>query len=224
MREFKRRQQQLTRELRSFGEAEKVEEDAFRVLRKRVHEDKDRVVLDLLNKAITQRRLEFAWRRAADTSKLVADETEMYHTLLDKITAETKRYAKEHKVFVVLHVNTPRLADVTVPALPAPPSQTAGAPTPIPPPPAATPAPIMPAAAPAQQAGDLPPPVASALAAPLILPMAPMVPRHREAWDEKVIYLAGRDSYEEIDISEEILKRLNSADVKNERSAEQMLN
>jgi beta-lactamase regulating signal transducer with metallopeptidase domain len=220
MREFQRRQQWLTRELRSFAKVENVEEDAIRVLRKRVHEEKDGVVRDLFDKAIMQRKMEFAWRRAADTSKLVADETEMYHTLLDKIVAETARYAKEHKIFTVLSVNTPRLADVTIPALPAPPSQAAGAPTLTPPPPAATPAPIMPAAAPAQQAALLPPPMAWAPAAPLPPPMAPMVPRHREAWDEEVIYLLGRDSAQEIDISEEILKRLNSTDVKNEKLAD----
>jgi beta-lactamase regulating signal transducer with metallopeptidase domain len=93
----------------------------------------------------------------------------------------------------------------------------------VPPPPAsssADPTPAPPAAPPAQ-AAVLPPPLASALAAPLPPPAARMVPLYREAWNEEVIYVDGRVTAQEIDISKEILKRLNSAGVKHERPAAQ---
>jgi hypothetical protein len=249
MREFQTDRQKLKSDLQALEKARAQQEEEIRFLQRRVDEEKDHAARDRLLERISLKRFYISIGLSTEDAKLVIQERNMYHRLLGKILGEIGLYAKAHQIFVVRRTDLsihPDLPPDPVPGVAAPTSQLPAIvgelvlcrsadghaytvticdgkiwkPAMLPPPPAsssAAPTPA-PAAATRAQAAVLPPPMASALAAPL---PPPMVPRHREAWDEEVLYVADRGNSQEIDISEEILKRLNSADVKNDRPAEQ---
>jgi beta-lactamase regulating signal transducer with metallopeptidase domain len=172
----------------------KEREELVRTAKQRIAAEKDPLIKDLLEKGITEKRAEMS---REVNPKAAEDEQQVKHRLYEKIMAEINRYAQERQLLTVRRVDfgnrTTGMVGVTGLALgrerlfintTVAQKLTATA-----------------SAAPAEQLNQ----------ALVMLNIAPSQPN---TWDQEVIYVAGRDGAQEIDISDEIAKRLNAADEK----------
>jgi beta-lactamase regulating signal transducer with metallopeptidase domain len=172
----------------------KEREGLVRTAKERIAAEKDPLIKDLLEKGIAEKRAEMS---REVNPKAAEDEQQVKHRLYDKIMAEINRYAQERQLLTVRRVDfgnrTTGMVGVTGLGLgpeklfintTRPQKLTATA-----------------SAAPAEQLNLV----------SVMLNIAPSLPN---TWDQEVIYVAGRDSAQEVDISDEIAKRLNAADEK----------
>jgi hypothetical protein len=172
----------------------KEREGLVRTAKERIAAEKDPLIKDLLEKGIAEKRAEMS---REVNPKAAEDEQQVKHRLYDKIMAEINRYAQERQLLTVRRVDYGNRATgmVGVTGLGLGPEKlfinttrpqklTATA-----------------SAAPAEQLNLV----------SVMLNIAPSLPN---TWDQEVIYVAGRDSAQEVDISDEIAKRLNAADEK----------
>jgi beta-lactamase regulating signal transducer with metallopeptidase domain len=210
MHQFQREQAELKASLAEIERREAGEAGDIEIAKKRLDQETDIGFRTFLERAIAQSRVEMQREHREGSDKLIQQEKEMFHRNLQRTVEEIARYAKEHKILIVRRVlnsneNRAGAAPTQNAPPPAPPFSTA--PFGAPPEPAAASTPALSSASPAATTA----PVAAAPA------VVPATTRNRftstmNAWDQEILYVADLHADGGLDISDEIVKRLNAAD------------